>query len=48
MAKRTFGTVDEITPAAARSRQAEAGRTTGPMALAQTYRLLRSSQRRSR
>jgi integrase len=34
--------VDEVTPAAVRSWHAKAGRTTGPTALAQSYRLLRA------
>ncbi len=34
--------VDEVTPAAVRSWHAKAGRTTGPTALAQAYRLLRA------
>jgi hypothetical protein len=34
--------VDEVTPAAIRSWHAKAGRTTGPTALAQAYRLLRA------
>jgi integrase len=34
--------VDELTPAAVRSWHARAGRTTGPTALAQSYRLLRA------
>ncbi len=34
--------VDEVTPAAVRSWHARAGRTTGPTALAQSYRLLRA------
>jgi integrase len=41
---RTWGDVpvDEVTPAAVRSWHAKAGRTTGPTALAQSYRLLRA------
>jgi integrase len=34
--------VDEVTPAAVRSWHAKAGRTTGPTAVAQSYRLLRA------
>ncbi len=34
--------VDEVTPAAVRSWHAKAGRTTGPTAAAQSYRLLRA------
>ncbi len=34
--------VEEVTPAAVRSWHAEAGRTTGPTAVAQSYRLLRA------
>jgi integrase len=34
--------VDEVTPATVRSWHAKAGRTTGPTAVAQTYRLLRA------